>query len=128
MIRRGREDDWPTVVSLWREADELHAGLAPSYFRSTAHAEREWLELLAEADAAIFVAAADEAPDDAARVRGFAVVRVHETPPDPAMVPRRRAHVEILVVARAARRQGLGRRLMKEVAAWARRQGAAELV
>jgi ribosomal protein S18 acetylase RimI-like enzyme len=40
----------------------------------------------------------------------------------------RRAHVELLVVARAARRQGLGRRLMDELAAWARRQGAAELV
>ena len=34
----------------------------------------------------------------------------------------------MLVVTRARRRGGLGARLMAEVAAWARRQGAAELV
>jgi ribosomal protein S18 acetylase RimI-like enzyme len=124
MIRRAREDDWEAASALWREADDLHASLAPAYFRATARPDREWRALLATGEAAVFVAASD----GAVGISGFGVVRVHDTPPDPAMVPLRRAHVEILVVARAARRRGLGRRLMDEIAAWARRQGAAELV
>ena len=35
-------------------------------------------------------------------------VRVYETPPDPAMVPLRRGHVEMLVVSAAHQRRGLG--------------------
>jgi ribosomal protein S18 acetylase RimI-like enzyme len=125
MIRRARQDDWEAAAALWREADELHASLAPAYFRATPHAEREWSALLGAVETAAFVA---EGQGDDARIDGFGVVRVHDSPPDPAMVPLRRGHVEILVVARAARRRGLGRRLMNELAAWARRQGAAELV
>jgi GNAT superfamily N-acetyltransferase len=44
------------------------------------------------------------------------------------MVPRRRGHVETLVVAARHRRQGLGRLLMDEAAAWARGHHAVELV
>jgi ribosomal protein S18 acetylase RimI-like enzyme len=44
------------------------------------------------------------------------------------MVPRRRGHVESLVVATGARRRGLGRRLMDEASDWARGAGAVELV
>jgi ribosomal protein S18 acetylase RimI-like enzyme len=128
MIRRAREDDWEAAAALWREADELHAQLAPAYFRTTARPDREWRALLAAHDAAIFVVGDDEDVEGADGIRGFGVVRIHETPPDPAMVPLRRARVEVLVVARAARRRGLGRRLMQELTAWARRQDAAELV
>jgi ribosomal protein S18 acetylase RimI-like enzyme len=122
MIRRAREDDWEGARALWREVDELHARLAPAYFRKTARAQSEWRELLTAGDAAVFVA------EDPERVVGVVSVRVYETPPDPAMVPLRRGHVEMLVVSAAQRRRGLGTCLMAEVAAWARRQGAAELV
>ncbi|MDB4982478.1 MAG: family N-acetyltransferase [Myxococcales bacterium] len=125
MIRRARQEDWAAASALWRDADELHASLAPAYFRASPHAEHEWKALLAAGEAATFVAAGERGD---AGLDGFGVVRIHDTPPDPAMVPLRRGHVEILVVARAARRRGLGRRLMTELGAWARRQGAAELV
>jgi ribosomal protein S18 acetylase RimI-like enzyme len=130
MIRRAGEDDWEGARALWREADDLHAALAPAYFRRTARTEREWRELLTAADTAVFVAEAEGAsPSGSARsVAGVVSARVYETPPDPAMVPLRRGHVEMLVVSAAHQRQGLGRLLMAEVAAWARRQGAAELV
>jgi ribosomal protein S18 acetylase RimI-like enzyme len=124
VIRRARVEDWEGARALWREADEQHVALAPAYFRSTARVDREWRELLTEADTAVFVATG-EAP---AGVAGFATVRLYDTPPDPAMVPLRRGHVETLVVGRAHRRQGVGSRLMAEVTSWARRQGAAELV
>jgi ribosomal protein S18 acetylase RimI-like enzyme len=44
------------------------------------------------------------------------------------MIPRRRGHVEMLVVGAKFRRRGIGRGLMAEAAVWARRQRAAELV
>ena len=124
MIRRAREDDWEDARALWREVDDLHARLAPTYFRKAARAEVEWRELLASVGAGVFVA------EDPARgdVVGVVCVRVYETPPDPAMVPLRRGHVELLVVSAAHRRHGVGSRLMQEVAAWSRRQGAVELV
>jgi ribosomal protein S18 acetylase RimI-like enzyme len=125
MIRRAREEDWDGARSLWREVDDLHAGLAPAYFRQAARAEGEWRELLTAADAAVFVA---EDPERPPHVVGIVSVRVYETPPDPVMVPLRRGHVEMLVVSAAHRRRGVGKALMAEVAAWARRQGAAEIV
>jgi ribosomal protein S18 acetylase RimI-like enzyme len=124
-IRRARDEDWEEARALWREADDLHAALAPTYFRRTARAEREWRELMAAPDTAVFVAEAAGGPP---RVAGVVCVRVYETPPDPAMVQLRRGHVEMLVVSAAHQRHGTGRALMDEVAAWARRQGAAELV
>jgi ribosomal protein S18 acetylase RimI-like enzyme len=125
VIRRARAEDWEAACALWGEVDDQHAALAPSYFRRTARFDREWRELLAAPDSAVFVAVTDDA---ASRVAGFAAVRLYETPPDPAMVPLRRGHVETLVVGRTHRRKGVGSRLMAEVTAWARRQGAAELV
>jgi ribosomal protein S18 acetylase RimI-like enzyme len=122
VIRRARVEDWEGARALWREVDDLHASLAPAYFRKTARADGEWRELLGSREAAVFVA------EDAAQVVGVVAVRVYETPPDPAMVPLRRGHVETLVVSGAHRRRGLGSRLMAEVTSWARRQGAAELV
>jgi ribosomal protein S18 acetylase RimI-like enzyme len=122
MIRRAREDDWEGARALWREVDDLHAGLAPAYFRKAARGRTEWRDLLAAGDAAVFAA------EDLERVVGVVSVRVYETPPDPAMVPLRRGHVEMLVVSGTHRRRGVGTRLMAEVASWARRQGAAELV
>jgi ribosomal protein S18 acetylase RimI-like enzyme len=125
VVRRARPEDWEAACALWGEVDDQHAALAPAYFRRTARFDREWRGLLAAPDAAVFVAESGEGPGG---VAGFAVVRIYETPPDPAMVPLRRGHVETLVVGLPYRRRGLGRRLMAEVTSWARRQGAAELV
>jgi ribosomal protein S18 acetylase RimI-like enzyme len=134
MIRQAKDDDWDGVRALWRQVDDLHASLAPAYFRSTARAPREWSELLAAPDAAVFVhlhvhvGVGEDAPSEGPSLIGFVSVRIFETPPDPAMVPLRRGHVEMLVVGRAHRRQGIGGRLMRHVSDWARGQGAAELV
>jgi ribosomal protein S18 acetylase RimI-like enzyme len=124
MIRRARATDWAEARALLGEADELHARLAPSYFRKGARAEADWRKLVAAFDVGVFVAEG-EAGDG---LVGIAIARVYDTPPDPTMVRLRRGHVETLVVSAAQRRRGLGARLMDEIAEWARRQGAAELV
>jgi len=121
-VRRARQEDWSGVESLLREVDELHAELAPAYFRAGARAEVEWRRLLGEATAAAWVATAG------AETLGLLALRLYETPPDPTMVARRRAHLETLVVARGARRRGIGRRLVAAAAAWARARGAVEML
>lgn len=123
MIRRARAEDWAAVQGLWREIDELHAALAPAYFRRADRPPHEWAQLVVAPDAAVFLAAPRGEP-----AAGAVSVRIYDTPPDPAMVPRRRGHVEMLVVAQAHRRRGIGRRLMEQASAWARQQGAVELV
>jgi ribosomal protein S18 acetylase RimI-like enzyme len=125
VIRPAREDDWEGARALWREVDDLHAALAPAYFRRTSRAEREWRGLLGAQNAAVFVA---EGRGGAEGLSGLVIARVYDTPPDPAMVPLRRGHVETLVVSAGRQREGLGRRLMAQVAAWARGEGASELV
>ncbi|HEY4392871.1 MAG TPA: GNAT family N-acetyltransferase [Polyangia bacterium] len=121
-VRRAGREDWPGVEALLREVDELHAALAPAYFRTGARAEIEWRRLLGEPTAAAWVAC------DGAATQGLLALRLYETPTDPTMVPRRRAHLETLVVATRARRRGIGRRLVATAAEWARASGAVEMV
>ena len=59
---------------------------------------------------------------------GFLSLRVYDTPADPTMVPRRRGHLETLVVNARQRRRGIGRRLLATAADWARARGATEMV
>jgi ribosomal protein S18 acetylase RimI-like enzyme len=80
--------------------------------------------MLEDPNGIVFVA--ESRPDG--RVIGLVVVRIYDTPPDPTMVPRRRGHVETLVVGSGHRRPGVGRMLMEEAVNWARSRGAVELV
>ena len=123
-VRRARREDWPTARALLREIDDLHAAIAPEYFRATTRAEGEWLHLLEEEATAVFVG---EPPAQEGAI-AVLVARIYDTPENPAMVPRRRLHVETLVVASKQRRHGVGRRMMSEAAQWGRSQGAVELV
>ena len=88
--------------------------------------ELEWRRLLGDSTALALVAV------DEARARrrrsGSWSLRLYDTPADPTMVPRRRGHVETLVVSARQRRRGVGRRLMAAAADWARGRGAAEMV
>ncbi|MFL5308485.1 MAG: GNAT family N-acetyltransferase [Polyangia bacterium] len=124
-LRRGLHEDWPGVQALLREIDELHAGLAPSFFRSAPRAELEWRRLLADVHGAAIVAV--EQPATPA-VLGLVAVRVYDTPPEPLMHPRRRGHVETRVVAARRRRRGVGSRLLAGASEWARARGATEMV
>ena len=86
-------------------------------------ARDEWDKMMSSPSAALLV---EEASDG--RVIGAVTVRVFDTPADPSMVPRRRAHVDTLVVDRRHRRTGVGSRLMEAAAAWGSARGAVELV
>ena len=124
-VRPARPEDWPAVQSLLRELDELHAELVPEYFRPATRTESEWRHLLGDA-AALALVALDEGKGTAPV--GFLSLRVYDTPADPTMVPRRRGHLETLVVNARQRRRGIGRRLLATAADWARARGATEMV
>jgi ribosomal protein S18 acetylase RimI-like enzyme len=129
-VRRGRSADWAAARGLLQQVEELHAKIAPDYFRSATRGETEWLRLINEAHAAVFIAESDGPGRGASagEIAGVLVARIYDTPVDPAMVPRRRSHVETLVVGARHRRRGIGRLLMEESTAWARAQGATEVV
>jgi ribosomal protein S18 acetylase RimI-like enzyme len=124
-VRPARPEDWLAVQSLLRELDELHAELVPAYFRPATRTEPEWRRLLGDA-AALALVAVDQGKGTAPV--GFLSLRVYDTPADPTMVPRRRGHVETLIVNARQRRRGIGRRLLATAADWARARGATEMV
>ncbi len=59
---------------------------------------------------------------------GAVLVRIYDTPADPAMVASRRAHIEALIVDHQHRRNGIGTALMDAATTWARARGAIEVV
>ena len=78
------------------------------------------------------LAARDEAllltEDSTGVVCGLVHVSVYDTPARPTMVPRRRAHIDDLVVAARVRRRGIGRALVAAASDWARTKGAIEIL
>ena len=121
-VRPARPEDWLAVQSLLRELDELHARLVPGYFRPATRSEPEWRSLLGDSTAVALVAVDEGAP------LGLLSLRVYDTPADPTLVPRRRGHIETLIVGACQRRRGLGRRLLAAASDWARARGATEMV
>jgi GNAT superfamily N-acetyltransferase len=110
---------------LLRQVDDLHAALAPEYFRSAPRSEAEWSRWMEESSGAIFVV---DPPAGEGGPVAVLVARIYDTPDDPSMVQRRRVHIETVVVCGKHRRQGIGRRLMEDAVAWGRSHGAVEVV
>ncbi len=125
-VRPARPQEWLAVQGLLRQLDELHAELVPAYFRPATRTEPEWRRLLGDSTALALVAL-DEVEGSHAPV-GFLALRVYDTPADPTMVPRRRGHLETLIVDARCRRRGIGGRLLATAADWARGRGATEML
>jgi ribosomal protein S18 acetylase RimI-like enzyme len=117
-VRTFRSGDEGAVRALRGELDRVHAGLMPDYFRIPA----ESTVPARDPDSEILVA------DGAQGIGGFVMVRSVETPRDPTMTPRRRAHVEMMVVGKGARRRGVATMLMDAAHRWAAERGCSEVV
>ena len=124
VVRPAERVDVGRIEELSRETDALHARLWPSYFRSTPDGRRRsaFAAALDAADEILLVAQAGD------RLVGFVWAQVFHTPDAPPLVHGRRLKIEELVVGAAARRRGVGRRLLGEAMAWGARRGAVEAV
>src|SRR3954471_22378898 len=89
-VRPATRHDVPALRRLRAQVHALHARLLPDFFRL----DDDGQALVLERDpwSEILVAGAAE------QILGYIVVKVVDTPWDPSMTPRRRAHVEIIVV------------------------------
>ena len=138
VVREAGPADQPALRALRRLAERTHARLMPDYFReapSDAGAvwdpeQGPWSAVLvaAPATAAGVRVGVRAVIDHDVAVLGFVAIRVVVTPRDPAMVPRRRAHVEVIVVDEGHRGAGIGTALMRAATAWAREREATEMV
>jgi len=125
LVRPARDVDLPAVTRLRHQAERAHARLMPDYFRdSPPDAPGAWQPGQGPWSTVLLA----ESVHDARTVLGLVAVRVVVTPRDPAMVPRRRAHVEVIVVDEGHRGAGVGTTLMQAATAWAREREAEEMV
>lgn len=123
VVREVRPGDGVAIARLRLLSDAQHAASLPDYFRAPAPGARPvpW------SSAAQRVLVAEEA-GEAGLIRGYLVLHLVGTPPDPASMPGPRARVDAVVVDPAVRRLGVGRKLMAEAARQARAFGARDLV
>jgi diamine N-acetyltransferase len=123
-IRPATIDDYDRVALVFDEIDRLHRQALPHIFRATAGPalDRTYFDsVLADPEAAWLVAEHDS------EILGFTMVRILQAPDRPALVPRRFAEVDMLVVRADHRRAGVGRALMQHAADWATAHGLREI-
>jgi ribosomal protein S18 acetylase RimI-like enzyme len=123
-VRAASSDDRAALQSLWREIDELHTRLVPSFFGwAEDRSELALRRAMADPNELLLVA---EAP--AGAVCGLIHVMLYDTPEGEGRRRVRRAHVDSLVVRAAQRRRGCGRALLDSARSWAQKKGAALLL
>jgi ribosomal protein S18 acetylase RimI-like enzyme len=110
-IRRARVADLPGIGAVFAEAIREGHAFADDRYQFDWRAEREWLKSFGGPRGAVFVAMN---PDGI--IVGYATVERGA-----GEKLRHTAEVDTIAVARAYRRCGIGRALMQEAVAWARR-------
>ena len=124
VLRVATYKDFEGVSGLYDQLDDVHIQALPHFFRPVeGHARsREWFaEILADEDAAIFVAEQQET------IIGMVHCYVDMTPSISIVMPRRFVHIEDLVVSQNIRQQGIGKMLTEHVHRWAFEQGIREI-
>jgi GNAT superfamily N-acetyltransferase len=114
--------DFHQLCRLFDQIDALHRQARPDLFHAPPEPSRDRAEierLIAGPDSIIFKA------EDAAfrHIVGLAVIVVRETPAMHVKIARRFAELDTLVVDKHARRQGVGRALVRASFAWAAERG-----
>lgn len=124
-VRPAQADDLDALGELLRIVDDLHAELLPTYFRKVRGRgnRRDTLERVLKSHDEVMLVV-----DEGAGAVGLIHVQIYDTPPVPIMVPRRRAHIDNIVVAEGARRRGYGAALVDAATRWARERGASEIL
>lgn len=127
-IRPVEQWDGAALANLRRQNEHAHARLLPDYFRVAPDPAVAEPKSSATMDPSSVILVAEKSGLREDPIRGYVSLKVVDTPRDPAMTPRRRAHVDEIVVDEGHRGGGIGTALMHAAAGWARRRGAVELV
>jgi ribosomal protein S18 acetylase RimI-like enzyme len=123
-VRPAQIADLELLLDLWLQLQAHHGRLQPRFFRvgTRAQAALDLRALISQPGRALLVAQREEA------LLGLVQLGIYDTPAQLALVQRRRAYVEDMVVDQACRRQGVGRLLMAAASQWAIEQGAVQLL
>ena len=120
MVREAVDTDYDQVCRLYAIGDELHQDQLPHIFQRVEGPARdaEYVQSLVHGDDfGLFVAEVED------QLVGLVSVRASWTAAVPMLVRRTYAVVDILVVKKGFRRQGIGTALMKRAQSWARQKG-----
>ncbi len=124
-IRRAQGSDYEALCRVLAEADNMHLAALPFLFQPTEQPVRsgEYLEqLLAANPQALYLVV-----EAGGQIIGALLADPPQSPSLPMFTPRRTVMIEVLAVAAAWRRQGVGRALMAAVEAWAAEQRVDDL-
>ncbi|MFW6107514.1 MAG: N-acetyltransferase family protein [bacterium] len=123
-IRPATREDYPAVCALLDQLDAMHCEALPRVFRhpQPPARSREYVEsILADEEATLLLA------ESGGEAVGLAHAAIRRSRDIPALVPRRFAVVDDLVVAPGWQGRGVGRALMEAVEAWAGERGASDV-
>jgi ribosomal protein S18 acetylase RimI-like enzyme len=115
VLREATVDDYTVLCELFDEVDALHRDSLPQIFQrptGTARDQGYCLGLIADDNVGLFVAEQNK------KVVGFVHAMIIDTQAIPALVPRRYAIVDNLVVKSEFQSRGIGRKLMNKIHEW----------
>ncbi len=121
-VRPAANDDYDALCPLFAELDLFHRLARPDFFQAAPEPvrSRDFIAtLIAGPGTAILVA------EQAHRLGGLAIVRLHEMTGLPIVIPRRMVIIDAIVVAEAWRRRGIGRAILAGARDWAKAKSAA---
>jgi GNAT superfamily N-acetyltransferase len=119
-IREATMHDIDSLCDLFVEVNDLHAEAVPHLFQKVKAGEvmADYLrDQIGWPGRQIFVSEQDDV------LVGFVIVAVRLAPDAPVYVPRRFAEIEVLMVRKSCRRQGIGHALMDRAHQWATDHG-----
>jgi diamine N-acetyltransferase len=121
-VRLAMAADYPAVARVARETHAYHVALLPAVFRDAPDVfPQDYFEGLVEGpESGVMLA------ERAGQIAGYATLRLRRAMFD-FQVPHTAAYIDNFGVSAAARRHGVGRRLMAACCDWARARGADSL-
>ena len=138
-IRPAAAGDFEQVGNIFLEELQFHADLLPDRFQvAEPIMTLAWYdEILQNPEKTLLVAEENGSCDGAQdrlydgaqdkRIVGQILLNITKTPDDPIIKPRKFVYVDELAVAASHRGQGIGKKLMEAVKAWAKQQGIREI-
>ena len=125
MIRKANKDDIKAICFLSNEINAEHHDAMPNTFSALGEIARDadlWLAHMAREESDILLI---ERRDE---IVGMAAVSIPTGPKPSFLTDKRTCHLTTIVVASSARRQGLGKKLMRAVEGHAHENGASEVL